>query len=229
MSIWVVMLLGCEPKDAGDPSVPEPEEEEETTTPEPEPDDDCVVQELGPDGGIISAEGVSVTILPDVLDEESEVELCPVETVSGYTLHSGAWELLGVELSAPAELVLAHDGADGLALFVPGADGLPQRSLEQQEGEGELVGPLYRGGVFFVAEDARLQVTYQATGSVDLLFVVDNSCSMADDQQRLADAFPQAFDLLQNLDYDPVAQTVLIEADLEPGDVIWLLYLPSVP
>jgi hypothetical protein len=202
MSIWVVMLLGCEKKDLVVTTGSEPEEEEEDTTSEPDPDEDCVVQMLGPDGGIIGTDGVSVVLPADALQQEVEVKLCPVDAPDGYTLHSGAWELREVELSDPVEVELAHDGAAGLALFVPAEDGQPQRCLEQEEGEGERVGPMYRAGTFFVAEDARVQTLYQATGPADLLFVVDNSCSMADQQQQLAQTFQSVFNLLQTLQTD---------------------------
>jgi hypothetical protein len=140
---------------------------------------DCVVQQLGPEGGVLAADGVRVTLPPGALAQDSTLSLCPAEAPAG-------WSLTGAHLEAPAEVELDGEGV----LFVPGADGQPRRHV----GDGPQ---LYRSGTFFLAEDPRVQAPYEGFSQHDLLFVVDNSCSMVDDQQRLADAFPQVLGLLE--------------------------------
>lgn len=202
-STWRVLalglLVGCDPKepDETNPQL-EPPTAGETTEPQPPTvPPGCVAATIGAAGGTLEAEGVRVEILPDALDDGSELLLCPAEAPSGFELYSSVWELSGAEPSKPVQITLSHQGDSDLALFVPWRDGQPARCIEQDAGQaGQITGPMYRPGIFFAAADPRLQAPWQAVGAADLLFVVDHSPTMLDSHQRLLDAFPQILDAL---------------------------------
>jgi hypothetical protein len=194
MSVWV-LLLACQDEAPVERTAP-PEDTPEGSL--------CVHRELGPEGGAIEAEGVRVIFPPDMLDEPEEVSLCPAETPDDgdYSLRSPVWELDGVAIPSPVQVVFEQDDLDGAVLFMDDGDGSVRRSFEQEISEGELSGWLYRPGPFFLAEDGLVQAPYQLAGPVDLLFVVDNTCSMSEAQQQLADSFPQVLGDLRDRDLD---------------------------
>ncbi len=145
----------------------------------------CVSGTFDASGGELQAEGASLEIPVDALTEPTDLELCPTDT---------GWEVLSSDLRPALALWLTieHDLGAGTALFTPSPDGVPWRNLQATGGADAWTGPLYRAGQAYVAADPRVVEPYGElpSGKVDLLFVVDNSCSMSAYQAALADTFP---------------------------------------
>lgn len=180
---------------------------------------ECVEAELGSSGGVVEGAGIRVEFPTDALTARQTVTVCPASVPADVMLLGGAWEITSdagdLQLAAPATVILERLGEGDPALFVPGADGAPVRALQAAVPfEGAVEGPLYRGGLVFAAVDERLLEPYTGgSGLLDVLFVVDDSCSMADNQARLADEFALALPALFGRDLDLHAGVVTTDMD----------------
>lgn len=196
--MWLVYtLVGCaedKPADRVDPIEQSPTPGE--TTPQPPGEDPCAREIFDESGGSLEAEGVTVEIPVDSVSGPVEVVLCPAEAPEGFELSSLAWEVTSSEdLPWPLPITITYQG-DSSALFLPSPTGSPAHAITASLEEGTAEGLLYRSGVFFTATDTRALALYEGSGAVDLLFVVDNSATMADQQLALADSFPLIYDLV---------------------------------
>lgn len=180
--------------------------------------DPCARAKLGPLGGRLDAGEISLDVPHGALDTEQEVSLCPAPAPRQGEASSRRWTLSEIPLLSPASVTLRYDSDIPHALFVPGRGGDLERSLLASEiAPGYLSGPIYRGGVVLSAPDAREIALYDGPELVDLLFVVDDSCNMADEQARLAAGAPQLFGALSALDFHVGLVSTDIEDPLQQG------------
>lgn len=201
MRLLVLLAIGCEA--SKDPVTSEPVEPEPTTPPETTPPvetTDCVSATIDRSGGTLDAGELVAVFPPDAFGAgtTSEASICVTEAPEGVTPLTSVWALTSdapLVLPVTVTLVLPGSPADA-AVFVPDPAGLPTRSLVATEDDGGLAAPMYRAGLVYAATDDRLVVPYVAGGVADLLFVVDNSCSMSDEQFQLVSAFPVLTDFL---------------------------------
>jgi len=182
-------LLGfawaCEPND--------PETISETT-PDTTPDDGgCVSAEVGTEGVVLSIAG-GVLDIPAGATSTKVVELCWRATVEPDIV-GGVWTLgpRSLVLNAPARFVGSVEPGPSGRLFVPGSDGQPRPAFAADP----TVGEVYRPGEIFVATDERSQVLYApVVPPLDVLYVVDDTFSMAAEQALLIQEFPDVLDRL---------------------------------
>lgn len=157
----------------------------------------CVEAQLGAAGGAIQGDGIRLEVPADALTSERLVSICEVPAPDGAQPLGAAWSITGgggaLALDVAATLVLEGSEPDA-ALFVPDPGGTPQRSLQAHAPSvGTLQGPLYRGGIVFAAlDDRQIEPYTSGADGIDVLFVVDDSNSMYDDQRQLAGAFEDA-------------------------------------
>ncbi|MEQ1571946.1 MAG: hypothetical protein ABMA64_40335 [Myxococcota bacterium] len=193
MTPWIVSLA-CQPDGSGDKpaeqtasppitTVPVTEPETDTTT-----DDGCERQPIGPGGGVVSLSEFTVTLPEGALAGQVVVELCPADPPLGVTPLSAVVALGPAELALarPAQVSALHSGQDTpIGLFVTGADGAPWLQWAAESTVTDVRGAVYHPGPMWVAADTHLVEQYLDGGGGDLLMVVDNSCSMADEQALL--------------------------------------------
>ena len=207
--VWLCALLACSNNNDDDNDPPDtetgtPSDTDETTSA-------CVSDLLGPDGGVLEDGGVALDVPPNaLLNDGVQVELCLVEGTDPALL-SGVWEVgpADLEIVLPLQLRIDHTADEVTsAMFTPAPDGDAWRNLQAgRPAQGTLEAPLYRPGQAWVAEDARSFEPYVpdpvSSNEADLLFVIDNSCSMYDEQLDLADHIPTLLTALEGsgLDY----------------------------
>lgn len=158
--------------------------------------DGCARAIVGPAGGTLGLDDVVVTVPADALALDVDLSLCPIAAPAGFSPLSTAAalgpEALTLALPVSVTVALSLDPAATQAgLFTPDPDGASvHQVLAALDGAGAITGPSYRAGALFAAEDASLSAPYVPVGGVaDLLVIMDNSCSMEDDQVKLANEF----------------------------------------
>lgn len=173
------------------------------------PPRDCVAAEIDEAGGVLEHGAARLEVPAGALGLVQEVRLCREPTTRPLVIGS-AWEVGPPELQLviPARLAIVHDDVrERLAhLFVPAADGSPRRVLEPERPVvGTVAGEVYRPGEAFAALDARITAPYVAAEGpipLDLLFVVDNSHSMAQEQEALGARYGELHQALVDMAVD---------------------------
>ncbi|MBT3224069.1 MAG: hypothetical protein HN348_33795, partial [Proteobacteria bacterium] len=181
----------------------------------PVDDEPSLCEVIGPDGGSVWQNDVGLAIPPDALSRESTICITASDEVPPLVATSQVWhfEPDDLEFDVPAEVLIPFPQTD----FFPHLYWLDQGEYQQVEYldlDGALVGEVSHLGFGFVGHpEANLeQFTYEPA-EVDLLFVVDSSCSMSEEQQALTLGFP---DFLNNLDaagFDYHAGVVSMDMD----------------
>jgi hypothetical protein len=185
---------------------------------------DCAEARIGASGGQVQLYDVLLQLPPGALDQDADVTLCVADPPGGVVPVSTVVEVgpPTMELLLAATVTINHTG-DPLAtgLFVPDPTGAPVRQVAATTEEQRVSGPLYRPGVVYAAEDPRALVPYVIGGVADVLFVVDDSCSMADEQAQLAsDMDVILHELLDNkVDFHLGVVTTDIDAVLTAGEL----------
>ncbi|MEQ1503210.1 MAG: hypothetical protein ABMB14_13320 [Myxococcota bacterium] len=171
--------------------------------------DDCVRAPIGPAGGALEAPGVTIAIAAGswstLTGKDVTVALCPADAPDDA--RSAAWSLVlppDVILGVPAVVTLATDADPALAaVYVPGPDGTSARALVSSFGPDGASAPVYRAGLVVVRDDDRQLVPFAPRPTTaDLLLLIDNSCSMLDEQYALADRLPALLDVLDAVAVD---------------------------
>lgn len=199
----------------GDPSNPDPADPttddadptdpatDDATDPGDEPVAPVEVQ-IGADGGVLDNGCVEVSVPAGALRFDTRVTISavdPGQVPSRFEASSKLWriDVEGEPFLVPAEVSVCFDGdAEGRALLVAPAGQLAAAVTSRRVGDA-LVGEIQGGGDVFVGRRTLVtdSVSVEAGGLLDLLFVVDNSCSMESKQLTLIDEFP---DMVARLD-----------------------------
>lgn len=192
--LLALALAGCT-DDEKRPDVPG--DDDDDTTPALRP---CVSDTMGASAIQLAHDGVIVRVPAGAVPTGANVELCTDGEAPGFVPASLVAEITSSAAPvAPLSIEVPYAAGAGLALWAEDAGGALVRQLRAIDAGGSFEAPLYRTGAVLVAPDDRVLEPYWPTGRdlVDLLFVVDNSCSMQDEQQQLVDEFPSflaAFD-----------------------------------
>jgi hypothetical protein len=200
-------LLACEHPEEAPPTAPA---RADASPPEVAPADaggsPCTSGPVDPLlGGIVDAGGATLTVGPGVFVDQGVVTLCPARGPKGS---SDAWSVsVDPEMTVYQPLQLAIRTADphpAEALFVPGPDGTAVRSLlAAEDGDGVWSTPMWRTGTAWLGDDSRVIEPFAPTPSaVDLLIVMDDSCSMLDEQLKAGELLPGVLDRLDPFGVD---------------------------
>jgi hypothetical protein len=156
-------------------------------------------------GGGVGLGGVTLTFPAGSIAATTDVEVCAVAAPTGFSPISDVVDVQPADLALllPITATITHDGSPGAAAYAPDAAGVHVRQLRATDDGAAITTTLYRLGTLFAAADPRGRDDGETNGAADVLFVIDNSCSMADNQAKLAlDMQPPLAALLASgLDY----------------------------
>ena len=212
LAVGVAAVSGCPSSRKADPPDP-PGEKAQDTTPAAAPG--CGAVLVGAEGGEVVGEGIVVTIPSGALDEEQIVSVCVAEAsdteLAAWTIESDGT----FALAAAVTIAVDDPGGADAALFVPDPDDAPVRAFAATtDADGTIRAPLYRAGRIAAASDDRIVVPYPLGPiGADLLFVVDDSCSMQPHQETLGIAFADALPTLVDSGVDFRAGVVTTDMD----------------
>ena len=186
VSVILSLLLACNPN----------------TTVEPLP------TIVGPDGGQVVSGGVVLDIPEGALDAPVVIQLVDtgMAAPAPYDGLSTVWaiEPAGLVFSQPVQLQIPYDTRDSVPRFFwsDGAGGYA--SLEASFADGVATASIDRLSRGFVAARPVETIEFDThIAPMDVLFVIDDSCSMAEEQARLAGGFASMLEALDaaQLDY----------------------------
>ena len=163
--------------------------------------------DFGPSGGILELGEASLRVPSGALD--GDVELCletgQEEAPADYTLLSPVYTISPVVVlfTADVTLTVPAEATDGFLAGYFSIDGetwaaqVPTRVGDKVE----IVGN--RGGSYVAAELGRStdEASFDTVPPQDVLFVVDDSCSMSEEQAKLASGFQAFFDEISGIDW----------------------------
>jgi len=189
---------------------------------------------IGPSGGTVELDDSSAMLqLPaGALDKETKISITkpagttlPTGAVPGTLVQIGP---AGITFQKPAKLTILYDAKN-----LPSSDTAWLRAIQVLEGgklgatllvsqdtaAASLTAKIAQTGTYVLADlklaGATVSTQQQQIKDVDVLFVVDNSNSMAEEQQNLAQNFPK---LMQKLDQAGLDYHVgVVSSDLGAG------------
>lgn len=193
--ILLLALGGCEPGPAWTAADPSAGAGDEGVVPDDGtvPEADCVSASIRSPGGTIDAKDAVLTVAQGTFSAAEVVALCRVAAPDADPLSDG-WEVRFDPPAGPAvplQIRIRAPSESTGAVFVPAPDGDRVRALQAVTRDGWWEAPVHRAGLVSVAHDERALVPFEGRPTAaDLLFLVDNSCSMLDEQQKLGNRLP---------------------------------------
>lgn len=157
--------------------------------------------EIGPEGGLIEVGDLLVEIPADAVPNPVEIVIYDTlqDPPSEYDALSTVWsfEPHGLIFNSPITVSVPFSPSDSLAALHWSNDAGGYDRITATREEGRMVAQIEHFSTAFVARPDALSVeTGELYPPADILFVIDNSCSMIEEQARLADNIPNFIDPL---------------------------------
>lgn len=162
---------------------------------------------VGPAGGQIDVDGVVLDIPAGALEDSVEIRI--VDTGEAppppYVGLSTVWsfEPDGLVFAAPVEVQIPYDASAPVPRFFWSDDAGGYTALDATFADGMATASIEHFSTGFVAVAPTETIGFDTYyPGADVLFVVDNSCSMSEEQSQLATNIPSMFAALQDSGLD---------------------------
>lgn len=171
-----------------------------------EPDDENVVS-IGPEGGVLRIDDLTLTVPPRALLEDVEIRVRGLAETppEGFEAYSAVVEFapLGLAFETLARIAMPFDGDPDLAtIFWTNEEGAFVALSTTVVDRLALAEVTQLGRAFVGTGCGGGSCCRRATGELDLLMVVDNSNSMEQEQASLVAQFPRMARVLATGDLD---------------------------
>lgn len=168
-----------------------------------------VSKTIGPDGGVIEMDGVSLSIPPHALHQEQHITITRNHDFAlyPYMSFSDVWSFSpsGLEFHFPATVRMEHEGAEEWRWLFwsrsgeQGFDALPFR----KDGDTHIASIDHFSTGFIGSMEPQTDIIDRMDSQpLDLLLIVDNSCSMYEEQEALLQSAPGFFNEVDALGVD---------------------------
>lgn len=199
----LLTLLGCPSSHSVDPdSIPSP-----VTPTEPLTVGDTVSVSLGVDGGLVQVGELALRVPAGALAEPTTIRVTATSTTlpDGFTSYTPVlrFEPAGLVFRTPATIEIPFAGDSRLAtVFWTDPAGAFTALPTEIDGAIARTTVAHFSQAFVGTACEGAECCRRAVGAVDVLFVVDNSNSMADEQHALAREIPRVVQALATGDAD---------------------------
>ncbi|MBT3217940.1 MAG: hypothetical protein HN348_02535 [Proteobacteria bacterium] len=180
-----------------------------------EPEGTVLPNVIGPEGGSVEVDGLMLEIPKEALAVDvsivvTETDKWPPDPYAPLS-HIWTFEPAGLVFAKPVTVSLPFEGTGDPSLFWSTADGDYERL------DTTLNGTLAQGQIThfssaFVAADTAETFDF-VPASLDTLFVIDSSCSMAEEQEALTLSFPSLVASLEAAGIDWRVGTISMDMD----------------
>lgn len=193
----LALLVGCYEKHDLDPL----DEPRPMSPADPVLEGSSTAVTLGPDGGLVSVAGLTLRIPAGALAEPTEVRVtATAERVpEGFTAFTPVlrFEPAGLVFATPATIEIPFGGDARLAtIFWTNEAGDFTALRTEVDGAVARASVAHFSRAFVGSACEGTSCCRQAVGAVDVLFVVDDSNSMAQEQEALSRAIPRVVEAL---------------------------------